>query len=554
MSLSTSQLEIVVVLASLLALGYAGVQTFLVLREDEGDETMKSISLAIREGAIAFLKREYLAVAAVGAVLAVIIFVAFGLSTNFTTSADLAVGFIFGAAGSALAGAVGMLVSVRANVRTAAHARKANLAATMSYAFRGGSVTGLSVAGLALLELVGFYALFGGNVLSMTGVLFGASLMSLFARVGGGIYTKGADVGADLVGKLEAGIPEDDPRNPAVIADNVGDNVGDCAGMAADLFETYVVTAVSAMLLAYLISSVTVAFPNAILYPLLVCAWAIVATVVGAQFVRMRPGGSIMGALYQGLAGTTAVGLVGLYALDVWFMNGSLGIFGATAVGLIVMVLIVITTDYYTSASYRPVARIAESAQAGAGPTVITGLSVGLESVWVPGLVIVAGTLSAFAAVGVTGTWGHYVVNNELGLYGVGLAAASMLAVTGMIISIDAFGPITDNAGGIAEMAKLPPEARAVTDPLDAVGNTTKAITKGYAIGSAVLAALALFAAYTFAAAREWQPNLPPDVAWTLFTQQLYISNPLVVAGLIVGAILPFFFTSFLMNAVGVAA
>ncbi|HZY92478.1 MAG TPA: sodium-translocating pyrophosphatase [Thermoplasmata archaeon] len=554
MDVTTGELEIVVVLASLLALAYAGVQTALLLREDEGDETMRAISLAIREGAVAFLRREYFVVFVVGGVLTVVIGVAFAALTSVSNGIDLAVGFILGAAGSALAGAVGMLVSVRANVRTAAHARGGRLDATMRYAFRGGSVTGLSVAGLALLELVGFYAVFGGNVLSMTGVLFGASLMSLFARVGGGIYTKGADVGADLVGKVEAGIPEDDPRNPAVIADNVGDNVGDCAGMAADLFETYVVTAVSAMLLAFLIKPVTDSWGNAILYPLIVCAWAIVATLVGAAFVRMRPGGSIMGALYQGLAATTGVGLVGLYLLDYWLMGNSLGIFVATAVGLLIMVLIVITTDYYTSAKYRPVARIADSAQAGAGPAVITGLSVGLESAWIPGLVIVTGTLAAFAAVGLTGTWGSFTLNSELGLYGVGLAAASMLAVTGMIISIDAFGPITDNAGGIAEMAKLPPEARAVTDPLDAVGNTTKAITKGYAIGSAVLAALALFAAYTFAAAKEWQPNLPAETAWSLFTAQLYISNPLVVAGLIIGAILPFFFTSFLMNAVGVAA
>jgi K(+)-stimulated pyrophosphate-energized sodium pump len=543
MEFSVGQIEGVVLLASLLALAYAGLQTFLLLREDEGDERMRSIAAAIREGAVAFLRREYTAVFAVAIVLAVVVAFAFGVTSN---GPRLAVGFLFGVAGSALAGAVGMFVSVRANVRTAAHARKGVLAATMRYAFRGGSVTGLSVAGLALLELIGFYIAFNGNVLQMVGLLFGASLMSLFARVGGGIYTKGADVGADLVGKVEAGIPEDDPRNPAVIADNVGDNVGDCAGMAADLFETYVVTAVSAMLLAYLIASVRADFPNAILYPLVVCAWAIVATIVGAMFVRMGPRGTIMGALYQGLIATTIVGAIGLYLLDALLMGGSMGIFIATLVGLIVMAIIVVITDYYTSAKYNPVARIAESAQAGAGPVVITGLSVGLESAWLPGLLIVAGTLSAYAAVGWTG-WGH-AVDPQLGLYGVGLAAASMLSVTGMIISIDAFGPITDNAGGIAEMAKLPAEARAVTDPLDAVGNTTKAITKGYAIGSAVLAALALFAAYTFAAAQ--QANLP----WATFTGKLTIDQPLVVAGLIIGAILPFFFTSFLMNAVGVAA
>ena len=549
MNLSTGQLELLILLAAILSLAYAGVQTALVLREDEGDERMREISGAIREGANAFLRREYTVVFAVAIVLAIVIGLAFGITGD---GARLAVGFIFGVAGSALAGAVGMFVSVRANVRTAAHARKGSLPATMAFAFRGGSVTGLSVAGLALLELVGFYWAFNGNVLDMVGLLFGASLMSLFARVGGGIYTKGADVGTDIVGKVEAGIPEDDPRNPGVIADNVGDNVGDCAGMAADLFETYVVTAMAAMLLAYLIGRASVyptllaMFPNAIIYPLLVCAWAIVATIVGTFFVRMGTGGSIMGALYKGLGATTGVGLVGLYVLDYYFMNGSTGVFIATAVGLVVMILIVLITDYYTSASYRPVHRIAEASQSGAGPTVITGLSVGLESAWMPAIVVVTGTLIAYAATGWLGV--STAPDPYLGLYGIGLAAASMLSVTGMIISIDAFGPITDNAGGIAEMANLPAEARAITDPLDAVGNTTKAVTKGYAIASAVLAALALFAAYTFAAASNWgQP-------WGVFTALLTLSTPLVVAGLVIGAVLPFFFTSYLMNAVGVAA
>ena len=549
MNLSTGQLELLIFLAAILSLAYAGVQTALVFREDEGDERMREISSAIREGANAFLRREYTVVFVVAIVLAIVIAFAFGITGS---GARLAVGFIFGVAGSALAGAVGMFVSVRANVRTAAHARKGSLPATMAFAFRGGSVTGLSVAGLALLELVGFYWAFNGNVLDMVGLLFGASLMSLFARVGGGIYTKGADVGTDIVGKVEAGIPEDDPRNPGVIADNVGDNVGDCAGMAADLFETYVVTAMAAMLLAYLIGKVAVyptlliLFPNAVIYPLLVCAWAIIATIVGTFFVRMGAGGSIMGALYKGLGATTAVGLVGLYLLDYYFMNGNSGIFVATAVGLVVMILIVLITDYYTSASYGPVHRIAESTQSGAGPTVITGLSVGLESAWMPALVVVTGTLVAYAAAGWLGT--STAPDPYLGLYGIGLAAASMLSVTGMIISIDAFGPITDNAGGIAEMANLPAEARAITDPLDAVGNTTKAVTKGYAIASAVLAALALFAAYTFAAASNWGQS------WGTFTSLLTLSTPLVVAGLVIGAVLPFFFTSFLMNAVGVAA
>jgi K(+)-stimulated pyrophosphate-energized sodium pump len=549
MGLSTPQLELLILLAALLGLGYAGLQTALVLREPDGDDKMREISAAIREGAVAFLRREYTVVFAVAVVLTVIIAFAFGITG---AGPHLAVGFIAGVAGSALAGAVGMLVSVRANVRTAAKARGGSLPDTMAFAFRGGSVTGLSVAGLALLELVVFYWAFGGNVTNMVGLLFGASLMSLFARVGGGIYTKGADVGTDLVGKVEAGIPEDDPRNPGVIADNVGDNVGDCAGMAADLFETYVVTAMAAMLLAYLINSVSGAtpilsiFPNAVLYPLLVCAWAVVATVLGSLFVRMGAKTTIMGALYQGLAATTALGIAGLYVLDYYFMNGNIGIFVATVVGLLVMIMIVMSTDYYTSAKYSPVHKIAEASKAGAGTTVISGLAVGLESAWIPGLVIVTGTLGAYAAAG----WyaGTASLDPYIGLYGIGLAAASMLSVTGMIISIDAFGPITDNAGGIAEMAKLPESARAITDPLDAVGNTTKAITKGYAIGSAVLAALALFAAYTFAAANNW------GKPWASFTNLLDLSQPLVVAGLVIGAIIPFFFTSFLMNAVGIAA
>ncbi|HYA71310.1 MAG TPA: sodium-translocating pyrophosphatase [Thermoplasmata archaeon] len=553
MDLSTGQFELLILLAALVGIAYAGLQTMLVLREDEGNERMREISAAIREGALAFLRREYTFVFAAAAVLALIIAFAFNITGD---GARLAIGFVFGVGGSALAGAVGMVVSIRANVRTAAHAMKGSLPATMRYAFRGGSVTGMSVASLALLELVGFYWVFNGNVLDMVGVLFGASLMSLFARVGGGIYTKGADVGTDLVGKVEAGIPEDDPRNPGVIADNVGDNVGDCAGMAADLFETYVVTALAAMLLAYLIgltgsSSLTTVFPNAVIFPMLVCAWAIVSTIVGTFFVRMTAKGTIMGALYQGLAATTGVGLVGLYVLDSLFMGGNLGIFVSTAVGLIVMVLIVIITDYYTSAKYRSVHKIAEASQAGAGPTVISGLSVGLESTWLPAITLVGGTLIAYAAVGwYNGFSWSSAPDSYFGLYGIGLAAASMLSVTGMIISIDAFGPITDNAGGIAEMAKLPDTARAITDPLDAVGNTTKAITKGYAIGSAVLAALALFAAYTFAAAKDWGGTH----TWSDFTSLLTLSQPVVLAGLVIGAALPFLFTSFLMNAVGVAA
>ncbi len=555
MDLTTNQLEILIALAAALGLIYAALQTVRILRADEGDDRMKSIARAIREGANAFLRREYTVVFVVAIVLAVLIWITGGITGN---GPGLAIGFVFGAAGSALAGAVGMFVSVRANVRTAALARSGDLPRTMRFAFQGGTVTGLSVAGLALLELVLFYWAFNGNVLEMIGLLFGASLMSLFARVGGGIYTKGADVGADIVGKVEAGIPEDDPRNPAVIADNVGDNVGDCAGMAADLFETYVVTAVSAMLLAYLMAGFAVPgaasfaalFPNGVLYPLIICAWATVATLVGIAFVRMRPGGSIMGGLYQGLGATTAVGIVGFGVLDYYLMGSNPGIFVASVMGLVVMVLIVLATDYYTG-NYGPVNPVADASQSAAGPSVITGLSVGLQATWITGLVLVTATLISFVAVGWQG-WGT-APNIELGLYGVGIAAASMLAVTGMIISIDAFGPITDNAGGIAEMSELPAAARNVTDPLDAVGNTTKAVTKGYAVGSAVLAALALFAAYTFATAQAWTGS-SSALSWSSFTATLTLSNPLVLAGIVVGAILPFFFTSYLMNAVGVAA
>ncbi len=545
-----STLEVLVLLAAILALGYAGGQSILVLRAEEGDEKMRAISNAVREGAEAFLSREYKTVAVVGAVLAVLILVGLsGGSGGWTTSGRLALGFVVGAAGSALAGYVGMYVSVRANVRTAQVAKKGDLDAAMRFAFQGGSVTGLSVAGFALLGLIGFYIGYGGNILDMTGFIFGASLMSLFARVGGGIYTKGADVGADLVGKVEAGIPEDDPRNPAVIADNVGDNVGDCAGMAADLFETYVVTAVSTMLLAFLLTDVVAKLGNAIIFPLVIGAWAIVATLVGFPLVRMSKGSTnIMGALYKGMIGTTIVGIVGLAVLSYFLMGSSwFPVFIASTMGLIVMVVIIFSTDFYTGI-HRPVESIAKAAQSGPGPVVIEGMAVGLESTIIPALTIVAGTLVSFGVMYLSAPSG--VDATHFGLYGIGLAAASMLSATGMIISIDAFGPITDNAGGIAEMANLPKEAREITDPLDAVGNTTKAVTKGYAVGSAALAALVLFAAYTQAAGSVANSlNLPPINA-----SDLAINSPTVVVGLIIGAVLPFFFTAFLMRAVGTAA
>jgi K(+)-stimulated pyrophosphate-energized sodium pump len=540
---STTDLEILVFLAALLALAYAGIRSVLVLRAEEGDERMKGISLAVREGAEAFLAREYRTVAMVGAVLAVLIAVGLYQSSDYAYSLHLALGFVVGVIGSAAAGYAGMYVSVRANVRTAQVAKGGELDPAMRFAFHAGSVTGLCVAGFALLGLVSFYVGFGGNIDEMVGFIFGASLMSLFARVGGGIYTKGADVGADLVGKVEAGIPEDDPRNPAVIADNVGDNVGDCAGMAADLFETYVVTAVSTMLLAYLFTqayptSFGATLPNAVIFPLIIGAWAIVATIIGFPFVRLAKGDTkIMNALYKGMFATTGAGIAGLAVLSYSLMASEwLPVFIASSMGLVVMVVIIFSTDFYTG-TYRPVKSIAKAAESGPGPVVIEGMAVGLESTLIPTLAIVSGTLVAFGAMVLANQGAEWA---QFGLYGIGLAAASMLSATGMIIAIDAFGPITDNAGGIAEMANLPKEAREVTDPLDAVGNTTKAVTKGYAVGSAALAALVLFSAYTQASG--------------LTGVDLAINNPLIVVGLLIGAMLPFFFTAFLMRAVGTAA
>lgn len=525
----------------LLALATAAVQTASILRLDEGPERVRVIARAIREGASAFLRREYAVLFALGGVLATLIVVAFRGSGG---GGALAFGFVLGAAGSATAGALSVLVSVRANARVAGVAARGDLRSTVRVAFRAGSVTGLAVAGLAVLVLVACYWLFGGNVLAMSGLLVGASFISLVARVGGGIYTKGADVGADLVGKLEVGLPEDDPRNPAVIADNVGDNVGDGAGTAADLFETYLVTAVAAMLLGQLIEGVHTVFPNAVLFPLTVVGCGILATLAGTVAVRMPRRGAVTRALFQGLVVAIGFAALGLVALVYWLMDGHVGVLIATLTGLAVVVALLGSIDHYTSSSGPSVARIAGSAQIGAGPVVITGLSSGLASVWIPGLVIAAGTLIAFLATGLSG--GR--VDPALGLYGIGLAATSMLAMVGMILSIDAFGPIADNAGGIAEMAALPARARTITDALDAAGNTTKAITKGYAIGSSALAALTLFAAFTFAAAHEL------GLTWGELTRRLTIDNPVVVVGLMIGALLPFYFASLLMRSVGVAA
>ena len=531
--------ELFILATTLIGLAYAALQSFLLLRIPVTEQIPAKISLSIRQGANAFMRRQYTNIFIFAAVLAVIIFVAFYFASGLSDAWKLTIGFLVGAIGSAVAGLIGMSISVRANVRTAIEAKK-GLNPALKLAFRGGTVTGLMVASLALLGLVLFYMWFGSPI-PMIGYIFGASLVSLFARVGGGIYTKGADVGADLVGKVEAGIPEDDPRNPAVIADNVGDNVGDCAGMGADLFETYVVTALSAMLVGYFIYinglSANVS-QSLVIMPLAIGGTAILATIVGSFFVKKGPKQRIMTALYKGLLVTVVLSAIGFYAIDYYLMNGSLAIYFDAIIGMIIMGVIVYVTEYYTSERFSPVAKIAKSSVTGTGTNIITGLSYGLQAVFIPVVVIVGGIVVSYYI-----TFTSFGNNSYMGLYGIAIAAASMLSATGMIISIDSYGPITDNAGGIAEMSGFDKKTRdEVTDPLDAVGNTTKAVTKGYAIGSAALAALTLFAAYQFSI----------DKIAKFSTIQL--TDPIVVAGLLIGGSVPFFFTSYLMNAVGKAA
>ncbi|MFP3318310.1 MAG: sodium-translocating pyrophosphatase [Thermoplasmata archaeon] len=516
-------IEIAIVLIAILALIYAGVQAFLVLREDEGTEEMKRIARAIQEGSQAFMKRQYTTIAMVAVVLVIIIAVA------LPNGPVMALGFAIGALGSAVAGYIGMHISIRANVRTANKAKE-GLQKAFSLAFRGGSVTGLSVVGIALLGLSVFYFWLHNPEL-MVGFVFGASLISLFARVGGGIYTKGADVGADLVGKVKYGIPEDDPRNPAVIADNVGDNVGDCAGMGADLYETYVVTALSSMLLAYTLNMKV----EYVIAPLLIGAIAILATLIAIPFVRIGKGNSIMGALYKGVVVTVILSAIGFYLIAYYYVK-DIGIFYTGLIGLIIMAFMVFITEYYTSYKYKPTKKISEASKSGAGITIITGLGYGLQASFLPAIVVSAGIIISYWIFG-----GSFTSFTPQGIYGISVASAAMLSVAGMIISIDSYGPITDNAGGIAEMSGLPDEVRKVTDPLDAVGNTTKAITKGYAIGSAALASLSLFAAFQQIASQNGFPSFD-------------IIQPLVLVGLLIGATLPFFFTSYLMKAVGTAA
>ncbi|KKW17280.1 MAG: K(+)-insensitive pyrophosphate-energized proton pump [Candidatus Magasanikbacteria bacterium GW2011_GWA2_50_22] len=507
------------VIASLVTLVFSGLLTMQVLSLADGNKKMTDIADAIKEGANAYLVRQYKVVA----IVAVIFFLLLGYFITWIS----AVGFIIGAITSALSGYIGMAVAVRANVRTAEAAR-GGIPAALSVAFRAGSVTGLTVAALALLSITAFYWA-TGDLGAMVGLAFGASLISVFARLGGGIFTKGADVGADLVGKIEAGIPEDDPRNPAVIADNVGDNVGDTAGMAADLFETYVVSAVAVMLLGSLLLP---SFPGAIMFPLALGAVALIACVISTFFVRGGKKDSIMGVLYRGLIISAALSVAAFYPLTKWIMagNGSYDVrnlFYCALVGMAVTIGMFLITDYYTSKEYNPVKSIAKASTTGHGTNIITGLGISMESTALPVLLITSSILIAY----------HFA-----GLYGVAIAVMSMLSLTAIVIAIDAFGPITDNAGGIAEMSGLSEEVRSVTDQLDAVGNTTKAVTKGYAIASAGLAATVLFASYTQEISHLDSGALAFD-----------LSNPLVLAGLLIGGLLPYLFSSFAMAAVGKA-
>jgi K(+)-stimulated pyrophosphate-energized sodium pump len=523
--------ELFVLVASIIGLIYAGIQSYLLLKIKVDDPRVQEISDYIKNGSNAFMRRQYTTVFIFVIILTIVIFAAFYAYEGFTDGWKIALGFLVGALGSAVAGLIGMNISVRANARAAIRARS-GLNPALAVAIRGGSVTGLTVISLALLGLVSFQILYDNPEL-MIGFIFGASIVSLFARVGGGIFTKGADVGADLVGKIEQGLPEDDERNPAVIADNVGDNVGDCAGMGADLYETFVVTALASLLLAFLLK-----LPKSyVIFPLVLGAVALLSTILGIFFVKKGPKQRIMGALYKGLIATVIFSIIGFYIVIYLLMGNVTVLFFDAVIGIIIMLIFVYVTEYYTSERYAPVAKIAKASTTGTGTNIITGLSYGLQAVFIPAIVIITGIIISF------GITSDYFASTTYGLYGIAVAAAAMLSATGIIISIDAYGPITDNAGGIAEMSGFDEKTRReVTDPLDAVGNTTKAVTKGYAIGSAVLAALTLFAAFKI--------EIDSVPAFSVVP----IDNPLVLVGLIVGAMLPFFFTSYLMNSVGKAA